>query len=346
MLVPNRFESVEDYKYGFQGQEKDDEIKGEGNSLNYTFRMHDPRAGRFLSLDPLISQFPWNSPYSFSENNVIQFIELEGLEKATTEDKRDAFMVINYFEIEQDVETVWNKISKKDFLDALKSMVLSPNSIDQSSTNLCGIAATCKSMIEYDPVNFVKGAISLYKTGSMGSLSIFHFDIEANSDMFNSSPTNGLNPAEYIIMSSMRHSSNISLDYDPKTDNQGQFPGLRGFTYPGDLSEIATNFANMKDVTYNYPQTIEGLNNAFKDEATVIALYDIDHLKTGYPSNVIQERTFGSHYVVINSIESKNGNVTINYWNYGDESKTQTTITVSQKTYDKATKNYTILNSD
>ncbi len=33
---------------GFQGQEKDDEIKGEGNSLNYTYRMHDPRLGGFL----------------------------------------------------------------------------------------------------------------------------------------------------------------------------------------------------------------------------------------------------------------------------------------------------------
>ncbi|MBN9285320.1 hypothetical protein [Flavobacterium sp.] len=43
MLVPNRHAANENYRYGFQGQEKDDELKGgEGNSLNYTFRMHDP----------------------------------------------------------------------------------------------------------------------------------------------------------------------------------------------------------------------------------------------------------------------------------------------------------------
>ena len=83
MLVPNRFESVEDYKYGFQGQEKDDEIKGEGNSLNYTFRMHDPRVGRFFAVDPLFLKFPWNSNYAFSENRVINGIELEGLEFST-----------------------------------------------------------------------------------------------------------------------------------------------------------------------------------------------------------------------------------------------------------------------
>ena len=82
-LVPNRHRSTDDYRYGFQGQEKDDELKGEGNSLNYTFRMHDPRVGRFLSLDPLAPQFPHNSPYAFSENRVIDGLELEGLEHIT-----------------------------------------------------------------------------------------------------------------------------------------------------------------------------------------------------------------------------------------------------------------------
>jgi RHS repeat-associated protein len=69
------------YRYGFQKQEKDDEIKGVGNSVNYTFRMHDPRVGRFFSVDPLASKYPWNSTYAFSENSTIAFVELEGLEK-------------------------------------------------------------------------------------------------------------------------------------------------------------------------------------------------------------------------------------------------------------------------
>ena len=84
MLVPNRHGSSSSYRYGFQGQEKDDEIKGEGNSLNYTFRMHDPRVGRFFARDPLERSYPWNSPYSFSENRVIDGVELEGLEYYTS----------------------------------------------------------------------------------------------------------------------------------------------------------------------------------------------------------------------------------------------------------------------
>ncbi len=81
MLVPNRHGSSDSYRYGFQGQEKDDELKGEGNSLNYTFRMHDPRVGRFFSTDPLEAKYSWNSPYAFSENNVMDAIDLEGAEK-------------------------------------------------------------------------------------------------------------------------------------------------------------------------------------------------------------------------------------------------------------------------
>ncbi|MBN8641151.1 MAG: hypothetical protein J0L86_04995 [Flavobacteriales bacterium] len=80
-LVPNRHATDGSYRYGFQGQEKDDEIKGEGNSLNYTFRMHDPRVGRFFAVDPLESKYPWYTPYQFSGNRPIDSIELEGLEE-------------------------------------------------------------------------------------------------------------------------------------------------------------------------------------------------------------------------------------------------------------------------
>jgi len=58
----------------------DDELKGEGNSYAFTYRMHDPRVGRFYARDPLANKYPWNSPYVFSENKLIQFVELEGLE--------------------------------------------------------------------------------------------------------------------------------------------------------------------------------------------------------------------------------------------------------------------------
>ncbi len=68
------------YRYGFQGQEMDDEVKGDGNAVNYKFRMHDPRLGRFFAVDPLFKKYPHNSPYSFSENRINDAVELEGKE--------------------------------------------------------------------------------------------------------------------------------------------------------------------------------------------------------------------------------------------------------------------------
>ena len=68
------------YRYGFQNQEKDDELYGADNAVNFAFRMHDTRLGRFLSVDPLASKYAYNSPYAFSENRVIDGIDLEGLE--------------------------------------------------------------------------------------------------------------------------------------------------------------------------------------------------------------------------------------------------------------------------
>jgi RHS repeat-associated protein len=81
MLLPGRHGNSSDYRYGFQGQEKDDEIKGEGNSLNFKYRMADVRINRFTSIDPLSASYPHYSPYSFAGNKLIAYKELEGLEE-------------------------------------------------------------------------------------------------------------------------------------------------------------------------------------------------------------------------------------------------------------------------
>jgi len=78
MMMPGRHAESSFYRYGFQGQEMDNEIKGRGNSINYKYRMHDPRIGRFFAVDPLAKKYPWNSSYAFSENRVIDGREVAG----------------------------------------------------------------------------------------------------------------------------------------------------------------------------------------------------------------------------------------------------------------------------
>ncbi|QCD61814.1 RHS repeat domain-containing protein [Tenacibaculum maritimum] len=80
MLVPNRHGQADSYRYGFQGQEKDDEIKGEGAQYDYGFRIYDPRLGKFLSTDPLFNTYPFYTPYQFAGNSPIMAVDLDRLE--------------------------------------------------------------------------------------------------------------------------------------------------------------------------------------------------------------------------------------------------------------------------
>ena len=79
MLVPRRHVSLESYKCGFNGKEKDDEIVGAGNSIHFEFREYDPRIGRFNSIDPIANNYPWQSPYAFAANNPVALIDVLGM---------------------------------------------------------------------------------------------------------------------------------------------------------------------------------------------------------------------------------------------------------------------------
>jgi RHS repeat-associated protein len=70
-----------DYRYGFNGQEKDNEIKGIGNSLDFGARVYDSRLGRWLSLDKKGSKYPMDAPFISFGNNPIAIIDPDGNEK-------------------------------------------------------------------------------------------------------------------------------------------------------------------------------------------------------------------------------------------------------------------------
>lgn len=66
------------YSYGFNGMEKDDEVKGSGNSYDYGARMYDPRLGKWLSIDALTARYTAWSPYSYALNSPIKLVDANG----------------------------------------------------------------------------------------------------------------------------------------------------------------------------------------------------------------------------------------------------------------------------
>ena len=64
------------YRYGFGGQEKDDEVAGKGNSYTAEFWQYDSRLGRRWNIDPVVK--PWESPYATFANNPMWFVDPNG----------------------------------------------------------------------------------------------------------------------------------------------------------------------------------------------------------------------------------------------------------------------------
>jgi RHS repeat-associated protein len=81
MLMPGRdFKIANGYRYGYNGKEQDNEVKGEGNQVDYGMRIYDPRLGRFLSVDPMASGFAWWTPYQYAGNSPVTYIDIDGAE--------------------------------------------------------------------------------------------------------------------------------------------------------------------------------------------------------------------------------------------------------------------------
>jgi len=74
------WEAGSEYRYGFNMEECDSEVYGDGNIYDYGFRVYNPRLCKFLSIDPLTHKYSMLTPYQFASNTPIQGIDIDGLE--------------------------------------------------------------------------------------------------------------------------------------------------------------------------------------------------------------------------------------------------------------------------
>ena len=69
-----------EYRYGFNGMERDNELKGQGDSYDFGARMYDPRVGRWWSRDPMEGKYTSTSTYNFGLNSPILAFDPNGEE--------------------------------------------------------------------------------------------------------------------------------------------------------------------------------------------------------------------------------------------------------------------------
>ncbi len=93
---------------------------GRHNELLDSFPLSESDWGRFLSVDPLAMNYPWNSTYAFAENDVIRSIDLDGLEKFYSIDGEDVGQVGSSTEI---------RIIHNKYLNQLKQVINNPEGI-------------------------------------------------------------------------------------------------------------------------------------------------------------------------------------------------------------------------
>lgn len=119
------------YRYGFNGQEKDDHIMGAGNLNTAKFWEYDTRLGRRWNIDPVDK--PWRSTYSVLENTPIwrvdpngddDFFNSQGMFIRSTK-KGTAIRIVGVDGISKLSDINFNKV--KDLTDLIKKLRIVSN---------------------------------------------------------------------------------------------------------------------------------------------------------------------------------------------------------------------------
>jgi photosystem II stability/assembly factor-like uncharacterized protein len=143
MAMPSRTWNRDSYRYGFQNQETENGITGSPSHSFFKHRISDNRLGRFFSVDPLFAKYPWNSSYAFSENQLIAFIELEGLEKYYAQDGVLKWQYGNSTEI---------RVVNDAFVQQNQGSNVSLSSINANSVTLSDYATSVSDVLDDAPL--------------------------------------------------------------------------------------------------------------------------------------------------------------------------------------------------
>lgn len=109
-----------EYRFGFNGQEKDNEVYGEANSYTADYWQYDPRVARRWEIDPMTQSYPWQSPYAAFNNSPIWLCDPYGLEAdgGGGDPKTGQITATVYFRLDPDeLDTYCNEEERQEALN-------------------------------------------------------------------------------------------------------------------------------------------------------------------------------------------------------------------------------------
>jgi RHS repeat-associated protein len=173
MQMPGRNASTGDYRYGFQGQEKDDEVAGAGNSYTAEFWQYDSRLGRRWNVDPIVKEH--ESSYASFANNPIWFRDPLGSDTIANFDSDGQYTGWTDDGNEEWIGR-WEKSEDETVIFGFADPVHDPESLESGEI-------TSLIFVREGQVKLMIDAAGAFKSENKGSWSGFWYILEEGGDM-------------------------------------------------------------------------------------------------------------------------------------------------------------------
>ena len=217
-----------------------------------------------------------------------------------------ALILLNNFKMQASTPSAFPQFTKNDIINSLMLRITGPSKINQFEASLCGPAAFYYTLTINRPDLFAKAVIDLYTTGKakLGDLNI---QPGASMKAYGSNPQDlkginlpgYMNETDWMILASLRDSSNSVFNYDAMSDQVG------GITFPGTITNWyeMVGFSAQDNTNLLSPKGIDNLLQAYqarKNGESVnlfvnMSIWDAEDYKVGL-------RAFTpNHWVVLNS---------------------------------------------
>ncbi|MBO9151154.1 RHS repeat domain-containing protein [Chitinophaga sp. GCM10012297] len=126
-MIGRGFET-DKYRYGFNGQEKADDLNGDGNVYTAEFWEYDSRIGRRWNIDPVFKE--WESPYAAFSNSPIDRVDVNGDSDTASAARISMYKSVMDYSLKRMEELGISYQKYTDAINQMKSLLNQKNVVD------------------------------------------------------------------------------------------------------------------------------------------------------------------------------------------------------------------------